>query len=841
MNVMMSCPAGDVFLGSIDTSGQQKNMRYIADELKVFIERVGPQYVTQVCTDNAANMLGAMTDITNTYPHIFKQGCMAHALDLMLEDWAKIADFRDLLERAKKVCQYIRNHHATMSTFRELSPNLQLLVPSETRFACNFLMLQRLVKLRGVLEQLKDHARVQNYISTLRNRQNGEQAATTARNVVRTIEDATFWQRCANYLHLTEPVLKALRVFDGKEPAMGRAWLAMHNLRDHVYKLRLPPYSVRDDIAVTCEESFEARWDMVFTDLHYAGALLNPYIKDQAALRTDGTAIRALNRVIRKMADNVGVRFDDVMLELQEFDEGTGPYSPNETPSIRDSNMLPHQWWHRVGDRALSKIAVRVLSLTCSASACERNFSMYSFVHNKSRNRLAPEKAESLVYIYTNARALRERPLPDPLRWYDANILSEDSDPDALGPVPVNEPNREFDVMRAEDEEEDDLEANHAPREYPPNPNIWARGADHLDEARNYYGNEDVVEEDGEEVGWGRWRNSPERMPSPPIRPNEAVVDSEDSNPSPDRGNHGTLGVNNNPSMDHSDGHGDDHNNGGGGVGMTESTGPVLSNDNVVDGPERLNPSQADIHDAFAFTEDNDNDLAPATATTVVGHQSTQTTRDEILTPSTDLVASEATPVTPNLSYGAVRGRPPTVPRRTIPHAMGQYQQGRGRTGSSGRSRGRNDAEASSSRPTRRPLIGIGARDPNRVIEPFLNTYVPGPTSSTPAFVVPTVLTPRSGVTGPAVNSDAEDPLAHRHKRFRRTRSNDRIELQLRNENSEVETVQASDGSDGDNEVDDADAPNCDEAPADDDVVIRDGIVGSRSTETVRRSSRFRN
>jgi hypothetical protein len=67
MNVMMSCPAGDVFLGSIDTNGQQKNMRYIVDELKVFIEQVGSQYVTQVCTDNAANMLGAMTDVINTY------------------------------------------------------------------------------------------------------------------------------------------------------------------------------------------------------------------------------------------------------------------------------------------------------------------------------------------------------------------------------------------------------------------------------------------------------------------------------------------------------------------------------------------------------------------------------------------------------------------------------------------------------------------------------------------------------------------------------------------------------------------------------------------------------
>ena len=139
--------------------------------------------------------------------------------------------------------------------------------------------------------------------------------------------------------------------------------------------------------------------------------------------------------------------------------------------------MAPHQWWHMVADRGLSKIAVRILALTCSANSCERNWSMYSFVHNKSQNQLAPEKAESLVYIYTNSHVLCERSVADPIRWYDASILSEDSDPDALGPISIGEPNREFDAMRTEDEEEDDMEANRAPLEYPPNPELRRHNA----------------------------------------------------------------------------------------------------------------------------------------------------------------------------------------------------------------------------------------------------------------------------------------------------------------------------------------------------------------------------
>ena len=53
---------------------------------------------------------------------------------------------------------------------------------------------------------------------------------------------------------------------------------------------------------------------------------------------------------------------------------------------------------------------------------------MYSFVHNKSRNRLSTKKVEDLVYIYTNTRLLRGRLGADPLRWYENNVFSEDED-----------------------------------------------------------------------------------------------------------------------------------------------------------------------------------------------------------------------------------------------------------------------------------------------------------------------------------------------------------------------------------------------------------------------------
>ena len=357
MNIMLSCPAGDIFLGSVDTSGNKKTKEYIAGELKKFMEQIGPMKVSQICIDNAANMLGAMDKVIETYPHIYKQGCAAHTLDLLLEDWAKIPQFKDLIAKAKRVC---------------------------------------------ICRQTV-------YVATLFNRQNGVQAHALATQVRSHVLDENFWRRCQNYTYMVEDVMKALRVFDGKEPAMGKAWLTMNNLRKHIFRLWYAPFLLTPAIAEEIEENFMKRWDMMLTDLYYVGAMLNPYLRGHMELQQNGEAKRALNRVFRRLSNPLGVGFNEVMAEMTEYEERLGPYSPEEAPDIRVANLQPHQWWSRVGGEALPKIAKRVLALTCSASSCERNWNMYSFVHNKSQNRLGTKRAEDLVYIYTNTRLLRGR------------------------------------------------------------------------------------------------------------------------------------------------------------------------------------------------------------------------------------------------------------------------------------------------------------------------------------------------------------------------------------------------------------------------------------------------
>jgi hypothetical protein len=250
--------------------------------------------------------------------------------------------FKALIIRAKRVCIYIQNHHATMALYRHYSPRLSLKVPPETRFACNFLMINRMLEVMDALERVVIDPRWNEYLRTLFNRQNGHRAHTLAREVRDTIRDDGFWQQCENFEHMVKPVIKALRVFDGRTPAMAKAWLEMNNLKRHVFSLWDPDFNLPASMAARLEAQFVQQWDMMITDLHYVGALLNPFLMNIMEIQNNGTAKHALNRVVQKLSGPLGVDFNEVMIELTQYEEQQGPYGPFEAPNIREGNLLLH-------------------------------------------------------------------------------------------------------------------------------------------------------------------------------------------------------------------------------------------------------------------------------------------------------------------------------------------------------------------------------------------------------------------------------------------------------------------------------------------------------------------
>lgn len=80
----------------------------------------------------------------------------------------------------------------------------------------------------------------------------------------------------------------------------------------------------------------------------------------------------------------------------------------NSLPWASVANMPSYGWWETYGATTpnLQRLAMKVLAQPSAACACERNWSTFDFIHSKKRNRLNPQRARDLVYVFSNRRLL---------------------------------------------------------------------------------------------------------------------------------------------------------------------------------------------------------------------------------------------------------------------------------------------------------------------------------------------------------------------------------------------------------------------------------------------------
>ena len=80
------------------------------------------------------------------------------------------------------------------------------------------------------------------------------------------------------------------------------------------------------------------------------------------------------------MVPNANERWK-INLQLESFKDAKGLFGIDAAKTTRDKKT-PAQWWDSYGDECpqLQRFAIRVLSLTCTSSGCERNWSAFEMV-----------------------------------------------------------------------------------------------------------------------------------------------------------------------------------------------------------------------------------------------------------------------------------------------------------------------------------------------------------------------------------------------------------------------------------------------------------------------------
>lgn len=78
---------------------------------------------------------------------VYYSGCIAHGIDLVLEDIEKTQWVHKIVNEAKSNIKFVNSHHKSQAFFKEFSSkenNLELLRPRDIQFGTHFIMLERL-------------------------------------------------------------------------------------------------------------------------------------------------------------------------------------------------------------------------------------------------------------------------------------------------------------------------------------------------------------------------------------------------------------------------------------------------------------------------------------------------------------------------------------------------------------------------------------------------------------------------------------------------------------------------------------------------------------------------
>ena len=82
----------------MDLSEHSHTANYVAEVIKEVIEKIGPNKISAIVSDNAANVRNARRIIQEKYPNIENVRCIAHAINLIACDIVK-ESFGDRLLR----------------------------------------------------------------------------------------------------------------------------------------------------------------------------------------------------------------------------------------------------------------------------------------------------------------------------------------------------------------------------------------------------------------------------------------------------------------------------------------------------------------------------------------------------------------------------------------------------------------------------------------------------------------------------------------------------------------------------------------------------------------------
>ncbi|KAK1936997.1 hypothetical protein P3T76_009775 [Phytophthora citrophthora] len=406
INFMVTSPfIRPIFWSSERCGDRQHTGDYMAAALRKVIREVeevtGKGSVCGVVTDNASNMRRAWELLMEKMPHLTCNGCAAHTINLLLKDMFDIPFLNEVLKKAVVVTRFVRKRAALLYQFRTKQRQhfgagqrrRALLLPVATRWYSSTNCIESVVQNEEVLREIFSN-------SDLLSRY--QDAGTKLNQVENILGDRTFWMDARTVMRICNPVIKVLGALERDGCCLSMIYYYFGGLQNHVVYHR-ETNDVASSVLTIIRSRISSRWKSLKRESILAAFLLDPSKAIDAFEDNDlDNAIDACVDLAARVGLPSSVSLDAFRRDVLSFIRLKKSWGPNEREN--NSRDSPLDWWMLKSKRfpLLYDLATRVLSLPTSSAASERSWSVHSFLHNKRRNRLKPERVEKLAYVYSN-------------------------------------------------------------------------------------------------------------------------------------------------------------------------------------------------------------------------------------------------------------------------------------------------------------------------------------------------------------------------------------------------------------------------------------------------------
>ncbi|XP_068669482.1 uncharacterized protein [Aristolochia californica] len=415
MNFLIYCPEGTMFLKSVDASDIVESADALYELLKQVVEEVGIKNVIQVITNNTGIHVIAGKRLTETFPTMFWTPCTARCVNMILEEFEKVEKISATIDHAQAITRFIYNHSMVLNMMRKFTDGKELLLPFVSRVATNFLALHHMVTLK---DNLKAMFASQEWIDCQYSK---SRAGIVASGLV--VSDP-FWSQCITIVNLTEPLLRVLKMVNSDDrPAMGCIFEGMYRVKE----------AIKNELKTKAEYMFywniiDSRWDtLIHRPLHTAGFFLNPQFFYSIKGEVHNEVMSGVLDCIERLVPDTKVQ-DKINKELSSYKNATGDFGRKIADRARYS-LPPADWWSTYGGSCpnLTRLAIRILSQTCTATGFHRDHIPFEQIHSQIKNRLEHQRLKDLVFVQYNLRLQERRckkELPDPIA-FDKMDISE--------------------------------------------------------------------------------------------------------------------------------------------------------------------------------------------------------------------------------------------------------------------------------------------------------------------------------------------------------------------------------------------------------------------------------